>query len=486
MNGLDKKTRFAVYSLLIILFQTFLKLLGVIITGSLSFLSESVDTMVDILFVSITLYSVKHSQKPPDYEHMYGHTKTDSIGAMIQGIILINLYVLLIIYAINSIISNSYQVANANIGLVILIISFSTNLIFSRILIWQGRRHKSHSLEIQGLNLFQDSLRAIIVIVSFTFAIYGIIFLDPFFSIVLSIWIIISAYKLAKKGVDDLTDINPVDSRVLEDIRIKIFDLDHVNGVEDLKIRASGRQLFLEAHLSVEDHISVIHAHEITKAIRDLGQKFFPVYEVECIVEMNPLGGERSFSEKLINLIYSMKSEYPKILNVRNLNVFRIEDKYFIFMTMNVDENLTLRQAHDICTEFENELKQQVPQLDRIITHLESQYKEGIRFPSGIECVTIDDDTMNEMKRVIKDVLKSHSYVKGFHGFEFWATFNACILELHVFFEGDLNIMQIHEYITDLENDIKDKLKIDNLQEIILHSEPLEGRKDGTIFDEEN
>jgi len=486
LNGLDKKTRFAVYSLLIILFQTFLKLLGVIITGSLSFLSESVDTMVDILFVSITLYSVKHSQKPPDYEHMYGHTKTDSIGAMIQGIILINLYVLLIIYAINSIISNSYQVANANIGLVILIISFSTNLIFSRILIWQGRRHKSHSLEIQGLNLFQDSLRAIIVIVSFTFAIYGIIFLDPFFSIVLSIWIIISAYKLAKKGVDDLTDINPVDSRVLEDIRIKIFDLDHVNGVEDLKIRASGRQLFLEAHLSVEDHISVIHAHEITKAIRDLGQKFFPVYEVECIVEMNPLGGERSFSEKLINLIYSMKSEYPKILNVRNLNVFRIEDKYFIFMTMNVDENLTLRQAHDICTEFENELKQQVPQLDRIITHLESQYKEGIRFPSGIECVTIDDDTMNEMKRVIKDVLKSHSYVKGFHGFEFWATFNACILELHVFFEGDLNIMQIHEYITDLENDIKDKLKIDNLQEIILHSEPLEGRKDGTIFDEEN
>ena len=83
----------------------------------------------------------------------------------------------------------------------------------------------------------------------------------------MSIWIIITAFKLAKRGADDLTDINPVDSMVLEDIRIKIFNLEHVNGVEDLKIRASGRQLFLEAHLSVEDHISVIHAHEITKAI---------------------------------------------------------------------------------------------------------------------------------------------------------------------------------------------------------------------------
>ncbi|MFX1339634.1 MAG: cation diffusion facilitator family transporter [Promethearchaeota archaeon] len=484
MKGLDKKTRFAFYSLIIILFQTCLKLLGVMITGSLSLLSESVDTLVDIVFVSITLYSVKHSQKPPDYEHMYGHTKTDSIGAMIQGIILINLYILLIIYAIMSILTNSYQVANANIGLVILIISFSTNLIFSRFLIWQGRRYKSPSLEIQGLNLFQDSLRAIVVIVSFTFALYGIIFLDPFFSIVLSTWIIISSFKLAKKGADDLTDINPVDSRLLEEIRIKIFNLDHVNGVDDLKIRASGRQLFFEAHLSVEDHISVIHAHEITKAIRDLGDKLFPVYEVECIVEMNPLGGEKSFSEKIINLIFSMKSEYPKILNIRNINVFRIEDKYFLVITMNINENLTLRQAHDICTEFENELKQQVPQLNRIITHLESQYKEDIISPPDIECVTIDDETMNEMKRLIEDVLKSHSYVKGFHGFEFWATFNACILELHVFFEGDLNIMQVHEYITDLENDIRDKLKIDNLQEIILHSEPVEGRKDGILFND--
>jgi divalent metal cation (Fe/Co/Zn/Cd) transporter len=197
---------------------------------------------------------------------------------------------------------------------------------------------------------------------------------------------------------------------------------------------------------------------------------------------MNPLGGERSFSEKIINLIYSMKSEYHKIIDVKNLNVFRIEDKYFIYMTIYVDENLTLKQAHDICTEFENELKQQVPLLDRIISHIESRYKERILTKPDVECLTIDNDTMNEIKRIMEDILKSHSYIKGYHGFEFWATFNACILELHVFFKGDLNIMQVHDYITDLENDIRDKLKIDNLQEIILHSEPLEGRKNGIVF----
>ena len=93
---MDEKLKFGIISLIVIIFQSALKIYGVIITGSLSFLSETVDTIVDIVFVSITLYSIKHSQKPPDYEHMWGHSKTDPIGALIQGIILINLYIILV------------------------------------------------------------------------------------------------------------------------------------------------------------------------------------------------------------------------------------------------------------------------------------------------------------------------------------------------------------------------------------------------------
>jgi len=37
-------------------------------------------------------------------------------------------------------------------------------------------------------------------------------------------------------------------------------------------------------------------------------------------------------------------------------------------------------------------------------------------------------------------------------------------------------------YISELEKDIREDLGIDNLDTIILHSEPLEGRTDGNIF----
>ena len=349
---MDDKVKLGFAALTVILFQSVLKIYGIIITGSLSFLSEALDTIVDVVFVSITLYSVKQSDKPPDYQHMYGHSKIDPIGALVQGIILVNLYFFLILNAIEVILSGVYVLNAPETGLQLIIISFIVNIVFSRILIWQGKRKKSLSLEIQGFNLFQDSLRSIIILISFIFAFFGVTFLDPFLSIVLSCWIIIGALNLTKKGIKELTDENPINALILEEIRENIFYLDHVNGITDLKVRASGSKLFLEVHLSVVDHISVIHANEVTKSIRSICNSLIPQYEVECLIEMNPQGGETSIGEQIINLIYSSYTDYMDILNIKDVNLFTIEKEYFLSLRIIVNDSLQLDEAHKICTEL--------------------------------------------------------------------------------------------------------------------------------------
>lgn len=393
---MDAKTKFGIYTLIVIIFQSCLKIIGVILTGSLSFLSESIDTLTDFVFISITLYALIKSVKPPDFEYMYGYSKIDSIGAMMEGIILICLYGFLLMNAIQTLIRGEHEIYNVGIGLQILIISFIVNIFFSRYLIWQGKRRNSYTLKIQGLNLFQDSMRAIVVIVSFVFALFRIFYTDIIFSMALSIWIIIGALKLTKEGITDISDTNPIKSLILEDIRQKIFNLDHVHGVEDLKIRASGNKLFLEVHLSVEDHISLVRAHEITTSIKTLSKKIFPRYDVECFVEMNPLGGERSVGENLINLVHSMKSEFPKIVDVKDLNIFSFEDKYFLSVIMIVDESLSLKEAHDTCTDFENELKKIAPQISRIITHIEAQPRDKTISPKKTAYVSVEPEKIEK------------------------------------------------------------------------------------------
>ncbi|MFX1343755.1 MAG: cation diffusion facilitator family transporter [Promethearchaeota archaeon] len=479
---MDIKIKFGILSLIIILFQSSIKLFGVLLTGSLSFLSETADTLTDILFVSITLYSLHTSQKPADYEHMYGHSKIDSISGLIQGIILMNIYVILIYNAIQVIIAGRYKVLNPEFGLIILIISFIVNLIFSRILISKGKQQKSLTMEIQGLNLFQDSMRAIIVILSFILASFNIIFLDPILSILLSCWIITGAFKLAKEGVKELTDTNPVSTIVVEELRQEIFALEHVVGVHDIKMRVSGKIMFLEVHLSVEDHITIVHANEITTSIRNMSKKFFPIYEVECIVEMNPLSSEKSIGEGLINLIYSMKSVYPDIKTFKDLNLFRLEDEYFISIKVIVNETLSLLDAHKISSDFELDIKKQAPYLSRVITHIESQAVSEELSPDQIKCEDVGPEMLAQINEVVERVLKRHPQVKGYHGLEFWATLDSCILEIHIFFDGSLNISQTHNYISELEINLKEELGIDNLDTIILHSEPIEGRTNGIKF----
>lgn len=480
---MDVKIKYGIIAFIIILIQSSLKTVGVIITGSLSFLSETVDTLTDILFVSLTIYSLYVSQKPPDFEHMYGHSKIDSLGGLVQGVILVNIYCVLIFVAIQTILTSSFGIINPDVGFLILIISFIINLVFSRILIWQGKKQNSLSLRIQGLNLFQDSLRALIVIINFVLTLlFSVQFLDPYFSIAVSVLIIISSIHLSTKGIKDLIDANPINSLIIEEIKLSVFSLDHVNGVEDLKVRISGNTLFLEVRLSVEDHISVVHANEITKSIRSLSKKFFPSYNVETFVEMNPLSGESSLGEKIVNLLYSMKSEFKEISDFKDLNIFRIENDYFLSLAIIVDDSLSLEEAHELSSLFERQLQEQVSFISRIITHIESQTMLKNSLTDHLVCTPIEPEKKKEIQAFLDRLLKSIPEVKGYHGLEFWAALDFCVLELHVFFNGALNITRVHTLITEVEQQIKNTLKIENLTEIILHSEPVEGRTEGIIF----
>ncbi|MFX1287815.1 MAG: cation diffusion facilitator family transporter, partial [Promethearchaeota archaeon] len=470
---MDIKIKYGIIAFFIILIQSFLKTLGVLITGSLSFLSETIDTLTDIFFVSLTVYSIYISQKPPDFEHMYGHSKIDSLGGLIQGIILINIYCTLIFVAIQTIITSSFGIIHPDLGFLILIISFIINLVFSRILIWKGKKQNSLSLKIQGLNLFQDSLRALIVIVNFVITLFlNIQFLDPYFSIILSIMIIIGSINLTKDGIKDLLDVNPINSLIIEEIKLSVFNLEHVNGVEELKVRFSGNTLFLEIRLSVEDHISVVHANEITKAIRTLSKKYFPSYDVETLVEMNPLSGESSLGEKIVNLLFNMKSEFKEISDFKDVNVFRIENNYFLSLAIVVDDSLSLEEAHELSSLFEKQLQKQVPFISRIITHIESHSMLKKSLTDHLVCKPIEPEKKKEIQASLNLLLKSIPEVKGYHGLEFWTALDFCVLELHIFFDGLLNISQVHKLITNIEQKIKRTLNIENLTEIILHSEP--------------
>src|SRR5689334_312044 len=63
---------------------TVLKMVVGLTTGSLGILSEAAHSGLDLIAATVTLFSVRVSDKPADADHQYGHGKVENFSAFIE------------------------------------------------------------------------------------------------------------------------------------------------------------------------------------------------------------------------------------------------------------------------------------------------------------------------------------------------------------------------------------------------------------------
>ena len=84
----NKKVKVALNSVFWSLFLTLMKGVVGFITGSLGILSEALHSALDLGAALLTFFSVRVSDKPADERHPYGHSKIESISALIESALL--------------------------------------------------------------------------------------------------------------------------------------------------------------------------------------------------------------------------------------------------------------------------------------------------------------------------------------------------------------------------------------------------------------
>src|SRR5512142_2982847 len=79
------KRRVALNSMLAASCMTALKLAAGIISGSLGVLSDAAHSALDLAGATLTFFSVRVSDKPPDEDHTYGHGKVENLSAFFEA-----------------------------------------------------------------------------------------------------------------------------------------------------------------------------------------------------------------------------------------------------------------------------------------------------------------------------------------------------------------------------------------------------------------
>lgn len=234
--------------------------------------ADGYHSLSDFVTDFIVLFFVGIAYKRADREHPYGHGKYETIASVLIGLILFIVSLFIIYSGIISIISSikGEILPKPDIWTIIIAILaiFAKEFCF-RYTIKYGKELNSSVLIANAWHHRSDSLSSIAAVIGISFSIFfgtGWRILDPIASVVVGIFIAISAYEIAKPSVNELLEESLPDSDVVEISKI-IRSTPGVKKFHNLRSRKNGHFYILDVNIHVDPDITVRAAHEIANDI---------------------------------------------------------------------------------------------------------------------------------------------------------------------------------------------------------------------------
>jgi ferrous-iron efflux pump FieF len=262
-------------------------------TGSVSLLSSLVDSLLDAFASLINLLAVHQALQPADREHRFGHGKAEPLAGLAQAAFIAGSGVFIVFEAVKRL----YQgdgVEHSNIGIAVMVVSIVLTL---GLVLFQNsvvKRTQSTAISADALHYRMDLLINASVIGALVAAgEFGLTWIDSAVAIGIAAYIGISSWSVARRSLDLLMDREfPEDERE----RIKAIVLSHpeVQGMHDLRTRSSGVQPFIQFHLELDPHLSLVRAHEIADEVEAMIVDACKGAEV--IIHQDPQGYEEPHS----------------------------------------------------------------------------------------------------------------------------------------------------------------------------------------------
>jgi cation diffusion facilitator family transporter len=287
----DRKARNSV-ALLSVLTAAFLILLKAgagWLTGSVSVLASLLDSTMDIFASTINYIAVRAASKPADEDHAYGHGKAESLAGLFQAVVIGISGVFLIAEAVRRLVKPQ-PTSSEWIGVATMLIAMAA----SAALVFRLRRvaaqTDSTALAADALHYATDIyINAGVLAALVLSALTGWSYADPIISIAIAIYILWSAFQVARDSINALMDqrLPPETEEQIADI-ISRFRSEGVLGFHDLRTRRSGPGRFVDLHLEIDRTKSFQEAHDVAVKVLRAIERDLPRTKVH--VHSDPAG----------------------------------------------------------------------------------------------------------------------------------------------------------------------------------------------------
>ncbi len=282
------KENWALLSVTINLFQSAIKFVGAILTGSLSMLGEAIHSLSDSTASIIAYISIKFSEKK-HHRFPYGLYKLENIGAIVIGFFLI-----IAGFEIGKRAFEERIVINKEhlpVAILIMVVSLSLSLTLSFFERRAGKRLHSPTLVADSYHTLTDAFGSFLVILSLSASRFGYEY-DRYFALAIAGLIGFTAINMLREQIGFILDIS-ADKETVERIRNIILSFDDVVEIKRLLVREAGGRIFIDTTITIKAK-DFIKSHNIADAIeRKIVEEIPQVHSVFIHYEPHDDGGLR-------------------------------------------------------------------------------------------------------------------------------------------------------------------------------------------------
>jgi len=269
-----EKNRVAFISVGPAIFLTTFKIIVGTITGSLGILSEALHSGLDLVAAAITWVAIRISDKPADHDHHFGHGKVENLSAFLETILLLLTCIWIIYEAISRLITRNTQIEISIWSYIVVVVSIIIDFTRSRALMKVAKKHNSQALEADALHFSTDIWSSAVVLLGLICAQFGIFVADSIAALIVAIIVIYVSYTLGKRSINVLLDKVPYG--IFQKTSEILDNIPEIENYHDLKVRASGADVFIEVNIHVSSNLDVIRAHNIASMIENKIRKELP------------------------------------------------------------------------------------------------------------------------------------------------------------------------------------------------------------------
>lgn len=230
-------------------------------TGSISLLSDAMETFVNVAAGFVALAVLTIAERPADAEHNYGHEKAEYFSSGVEGgLILFAAFGIL--YAAAGRLVQPAPLEHLGPGLAVAAVAAAMNFVTATLMHRVARQHDSIVVEADAHHLMTDVLASVAVIAGLllVMAVPRFAILDALLAIGVGLQILRTAISLLRRSVDGLMDkaLPPAEVEAAREIIARTLPSEAA--ISDLLTRKAGSRRFIEFKLRVAGSLSVDEA----------------------------------------------------------------------------------------------------------------------------------------------------------------------------------------------------------------------------------